>query len=222
MKIIHIKTSDSKTNSQVNVSNELIDQPNPSLLAQAIRVYLGNQRQGTSKTKTRSEVKMTTRKSYRQKGTGNARHGAQDAPIFVGGGIAHGPTGQENWKRSLTKTLRSKALAAAMTAQSSNIFINDELLTLSGKTQEAIKLLEKIVKAIKDEKFQLAKSRLLIVTEDKSQEMERALRNIPNIELLSARTLNALAIVRAHKILLTSEATKQLEQRVASVGGKSK
>jgi large subunit ribosomal protein L4 len=65
--------------------------PNKALIAQAVRVYLANQRQGNASTKTRGEVIGTTKKIYRQKGTGRARHGAAKAPIFVGGGIAHGP-----------------------------------------------------------------------------------------------------------------------------------
>ena len=188
MKLSVINTTSSAKNSQLKVSESLFDQPNPRLLAQAIRVYLSNQRQGTSKTKTRSEVKMTTRKMYRQKGTGGARHGAKDAALFVGGGIAHGPTGQENWKRSLTRTLRSKALAAALTAQSSHIYINDEILDLSGKTQEAVELLEQISAKLKDEKFELTKSKLLIVVEERHEKMERALKNIPNVTVAVSYT----------------------------------
>src|SRR5579884_516617 len=64
---------------------------NPQLMSQAVRVYLANQRQGNAATKTRGEINMTTAKWYRQKGTGRARHGAKSAPIFVKGGVAHGP-----------------------------------------------------------------------------------------------------------------------------------
>src|SRR3989344_4073637 len=69
----------------------------PALLAQAVRIYLGNQRKSSAKTKTRAEVEGSTRKIYRQKGTGRARHGSIRAPIFVGGGIAHGPDGSQNY-----------------------------------------------------------------------------------------------------------------------------
>src|SRR3989338_10897476 len=81
---------------------------NPSLLAQAVRVYLVNQRQGNVKVKTRSEVIGSTRKIYRQKGTGKARHGAIKAPIFVGGGVAHGPK-QKDYNLKFNKKMRKKA-----------------------------------------------------------------------------------------------------------------
>ena len=149
-----------------------------------------------------------------QKGTGGARHGAKDANIFVGGGVSHGPTGNENWTKSLTRTLRIKALAAACTAQSSNIYINDEIIDLSGKTQEAVKLLEKISRKFNDDKFKLTYSKLLIVVDKKNETMVRALKNIPNISILTARILNTLAVVKAHKIIMTTKALQVLETRV--------
>ncbi len=214
MKLDQIKTTSTTKNTQVKVSDELFDQPNPKLLAQAIRVYLSNKRQGTSKTKTRSEVSLTTRKWYRQKGTGGARHGAKDAAIFVGGGIAHGPTGQENWTKSLTKQLRKKALIAALTAQSSNIFINDEIQELSGKTKEAVELLKKISKKFSSDKFKLTESKLLIVVDEVKETTLRSIRNIPNVTLVSANLLNALTVAQAHKILVTTKTLKVLEERL--------
>lgn len=214
MKLDVIKSTSTTKNSQQKVSDVLFDQPNSVLLAQAVRVYLSNQRQGTSKVKTRSEVSRTTRKWYRQKGTGGARHGAKDANIFVGGGVSHGPTGNENWTKSLTRSLRIKALTAACTAQSSNIFINDEIIDLSGKTQEAVKLLEKITKKFNDDKFKFTHSKLLIVVDEKNETMVRALRNIPNVSILTARILNTLAVVKAHKIIVTTKALQVLETRV--------
>ena len=214
MKLDVIKSTGTGKNSQLKVSEVLFDQPNPVLLAQAVRVYLSNQRQGTSKVKTRAEVSRTTRKWYRQKGTGGARHGAKDANIFVGGGVSHGPTGNENWKKNLTRKLRVKALVAALTAQSSNIFVNDELADLSGKTQEAVKLLETITKKFNDDKFKLTESKLLIVVDEKNEKMVRALNNIPNISVLIARVLNALAVVKAHKILISTKALEVLESRI--------
>src|SRR4030067_2701068 len=71
---------------------------NPALVTQALRIYQSNQRQVTRKVKTRGEIDRTTQKVWRQKGTGRARHGSRRAPIFVGGGVAHGPTGQENFR----------------------------------------------------------------------------------------------------------------------------
>jgi large subunit ribosomal protein L4 len=89
-------------NEKVRVNDSLFTKkPATFLLAQAIRVYRSNLRQGTSYTKTRSEVKRTKTKWYKQKGTGNARHGARTPNIFVGGGVSHGPRAIENWSKKL-------------------------------------------------------------------------------------------------------------------------
>jgi large subunit ribosomal protein L4 len=89
---------------------------NNSLMAQAVRVYLANQRRGTLKTKSRGEVAISTRKIYRQKGTGRARHGAKSAPIFVGGGIAFGPKPRD-FSMKLNQNMRRVALFSALSAK---------------------------------------------------------------------------------------------------------
>src|SRR5471030_1547190 len=90
---------------------------NPELIAQAVRVYMSNQRQGSSKVKTRAEVARTKKKWFKQKGTGNARHGARTPNIFVGGGVAHGPNGMQNWSLKLSATMKKAALISALSAQ---------------------------------------------------------------------------------------------------------
>src|SRR3989338_3509182 len=91
--------------------------PNLTLLSQAVRVYLSNQRTAQAKTQTRAEVNRTTKKIYKQKGTGGARHGSRKAPIYVGGGVAHGPRGMQNYKMSLSSPLKKLALSVALSAK---------------------------------------------------------------------------------------------------------
>ena len=119
---------------------------NTALLSQAVRIYTSNSHQKTSRVKTRGEVQGSTRKIYRQKGTGNARHGAKYAPIFVGGGIAHGPKGVQPENMILPKTMRRRALAAAMAAklQDSAISGLSGVKTFAGKTATIVKLLATI------------------------------------------------------------------------------
>lgn len=210
MKLTVIRTS--SRNSQVTVSDDVFAKPNPVLLAQAVRVYLSNKRQGTSKTQNRSEVTRTTRKWYRQKGTGNARHGARNAALFVGGSIAHGPRGIENWKKSLSASQKKQALAAALTAQADNILINDELLELKGKTKEADKLLAKIFESFDESNY--LDHKILIVVKDRKPVLERAVRNLPKVRLLAAANISALPIAAANKIILTSQAVEVLEERI--------
>jgi large subunit ribosomal protein L4 len=109
---------------------------NKQIMAQAVRVYLANQRQGTQSTKTRGEVTGSTRKIYRQKGTGRARHGGITAPIFVGGGIALGPKPRD-YGLSLPKKMRRVALASALTSQlnAGKVKVVDGFDTIEPKTK---------------------------------------------------------------------------------------
>lgn len=178
---------------------------NQVLLAQAIRVYLSNQRQGTSQVKTRSEVSRTTRKWYRQKGTGNARHGSKKAPIFVGGGVAHGPTGQENWNRSLTRQLKRKALISAMSAQADNMIVASGLSDLNGKTKEAVELLSKM---------KIEAKKVLIILADFDEQVLRSLRNLAQVQIAQADQVNVYDIASADQIVLTKEAVEVIEKRL--------
>src|SRR3989339_761921 len=110
----------------------------PIVMAQAVRVYLSNQRKALAKTKTRADVAKTTAKMYRQKGTGRARHGSYAAPIFVGGGIAHGPSGKQNYKLSLPAKMRRLALLGALSvkAKAKEILIVEGVDKALGKTKQ--------------------------------------------------------------------------------------
>lgn len=156
-----------------------------SLLAQAVRVHLANQRQGTQSAKTRAEVNRTRKKLYKQKGTGGARHGDKKAPIFVGGGIAFAPKPRD-YSLKLSKQMKKKALEEALKLKKS------EKLTIpakfSGKTRDFAKLLSG------------AKS-YLIVTDGYQEKIWRAGRNIPGVTILPKDQLNAYEVLKAEKIL---------------------
>lgn len=190
----------------VTVSDDLFGQPiNKQVLSQAIRVYLSNLRQGTSKVKTRGEINLTKKKWFRQKGTGNARHGAKSAPIFVGGGVAHGPKGVENWRKSLTKTLKHKALISSLSAQAQNFVLADSVMTLEGKTKAAWQLINQI--APDDQ-------RVLVILPERNVIVERSLRNLPNVLVRIAQNVNALEVSSADKIVSTKAALSVLEARL--------
>ncbi len=202
-------------NSSMQAADSVFSSPvNQVLLAQAIRVYFSNQRQGTSKTQRRGDVNRTTRKWYRQKGTGNARHGAKDATLFVGGAIAHGPTGQENWKKNLPKRQKNQALVSALSAQQANILVNQEIAQLKGKTKPAFELLTKIVASF--DQGTLAKDRVLLVFDQVNEKIKRAISNLPKVSYTTALRLNVLDIAQADRIIFTKEAVKALETRLES------
>jgi large subunit ribosomal protein L4 len=203
---LKVITPTSKSNS-IEVEAAIFGQKdNPQLLAQAVRVYLSNLRHGNSKVKTRSLVKRTHAKWYRQKGTGNARHGSRNAPIFVGGGVAHGPTGLQNWHKDLNQKMKAQALRVALSLQAENIVVTDNLNNLKGKTSEAAKILKKMLGETK---------RTVVVLGDNSLLMRRSLANLDRVLVANVNELNALQASLADTIILTKDSLKALEIRLA-------
>jgi large subunit ribosomal protein L4 len=178
---------------------------NPALLAQAIRVYLANDRQGTAKVKTRSEVARTKKKWFKQKGTGNARHGARTPSIFVGGGVAFGPNGTQNWSLTLTQTMKRQALCQALSHQVEKIVVCDSIEKLDGKTATAVKVLKKIVPA---------GGKILVVLAESDERLFRGMRNLANVWAVNATRLNVLQVAGADAIVMTSHSVKKLETRI--------
>ncbi len=178
---------------------------NAPIISQAVRVYLSNQRQGTSKVKTRSEINRTKHKWFKQKGTGNARHGARTPNIFVGGGIAHGPTGLQNWNLKMSSALRRSAIVSALSAQVENIIISNDIAQLDGKTASAQKMLNKMVPDAKH---------ILVVLDKPTNLVLRSLRNLENVYVTQAGRLNTYEVAYADVLILTKEAVKMLEERL--------
>jgi large subunit ribosomal protein L4 len=179
---------------------------NKSLLHQAIRVYLTNQRQGTSSTKSRGEVELTKAKWYRQKGTGRARHGAQSAPIFVGGGVAHGPK-PRNFELSLSKVMRTKALQSAFSSkyQESEIFVIDGLSDVTAKTKAYATLLNTMISE---------KGRKLIILPAESAVLARSMRNITGVYYKTASDVTTYDIISGKHVIISKDAISMLEKRV--------
>lgn len=177
---------------------------NKALLSQALRVYINNLKGHHSNTKTRGEVEGSTRKIYKQKGTGRARHGGITAPIFVGGGIALGPK-----YRKVTLDLPKKMKQAALISAFSQKLLDKDIIALSGLEKATGKTSEiaKFIKAI-------GKKSVLIVA-DKSHDMaRRAAQNIKGVSLISADDINTFEVIKAQSLILTKEAVAGLEARI--------
>ena len=181
---------------------------NPILMAQAIRVYLSNQRQGTKHAKTRGEVHGTGKKIYRQKGTGRARHGDRLAPIFVKGGVAHGPKGTENYTRKLTRTLRGQALISALSAKAKakKIVLLDKIGNLT-KTKLMSELMAKISTPKKH-------SRIALIVDSTNSPLIRVAKNLSSVSLYPATQITTYDIIKHHTIAITSESLPMLEKRI--------
>lgn len=177
---------------------------NKQLLAQAIRVYGANKKLFTGSTKTRGEVAGSTVKIFRQKGTGNARHGGKRAPIFVGGGIAMGPRPREG-KLELPKKMKRAALLNALSVRAleKQVIGLDGLDKTSGKTSQIAKLLTKVVNQKGDRST-------LILIDDKNDKLFRAVRNINGLTALSTDFVNAYEVLKHQTLAITRAAVEKL------------
>ena len=181
---------------------------NASLMSQAVRVFLANQRRSSAKAKSRNEMtSISTAKTWRQKGTGRARHGSRRAPIFVGGGKAHGPTGKQNYKLKLSKKMKHQALISALTVkcQESSILAITGLSKLEGKTKPAFQVL----KAVLGEK---SNDRLCVILPKMMPKIKRALSNLPKVSLRLATDLNTYEMLRSGQLIFTRQSLLKLEE----------
>ncbi|MBM3205467.1 50S ribosomal protein L4 [Candidatus Shapirobacteria bacterium] len=181
---------------------------NKPLMAQAVRVYLSNQRQSLAKVKTRGEVAKTTAKWYRQKGTGRARHGAKSAPIFIGGGVAHGPKAEQNYQLKMPAKMKKQALFSALTSKlkADQIRVIKDLDKLEGKTKEMKEVLTKLQQGEKKSKF-------LLVLPGKLEKVIKSARNIPGLFLIQADHLNTYEILNGGQIILMKESVATMRKQ---------
>ncbi len=196
-------------NGTVSLPTELFGiVPNKSLIAQAIRVYLANQRQGTSSTKTRGQVKGSTRKIYRQKGTGRARHGANTAPIFVGGGIAFGPHPRD-YSLKMPKKMKKIAFASILSQKASDGAIKVIEGEFSGKTKDVSKLLKTMSLTNKTGKAQ----KVLLVIGQNDKNIARGAHNIGGLSIESSATLSTYPVSISKNIIFVKDAINDLVTR---------
>ena len=161
-----------------------------------------------AKTKQQNEVRGPTSKIYAQKGTGGARHASRKAPIFVGGGIAHGPKGELSYKtRKLNKSEKKQSIASLISekAQNKNLLIFSDFDNEIKKTKQ----MSLIVK-----KFEISNS-LIILDKSSKEKIEKSIRNIPNIKVTDVNHFSAFDIVKFKKVVFTESSVKELEKRYA-------
>ena len=161
-----------------------------------------------AKTKQQNEVSGPTSKIYAQKGTGNARHASRKAPIFVGGGIAHGPKGELSYKkRKLNKSEKKQSIASLISdkIKNNNLLIFGDFSSKINKTKEMNLILKK---------FQISNS-IIILDKTSKDNVEKSIRNIPNIKVTDINHFSAFDIVKFEKVVFTETSVKELEKRYA-------
>jgi large subunit ribosomal protein L4 len=173
------------------------------LIKQAYDTYHANGRANLAVVKTRGEVRGGGKKPWKQKGTGRARFGSSRNPIWRGGGIVFGPTGEENYSKKLPVATKRLAIRQALSlANGANkIVVVEKLISKEGKTAELAKLLSK-VGITRD---------VLLVVDEKTPELVRATANLNNVMLVRAAYLNVFDIMNASTIVLTTDAVKVVE-----------
>jgi len=177
-----------------------VDVTNHQLLKVAYTMYLANGRSAHAKTKKRGEVSGGGKKPWKQKGTGRARFGSSRVPIWRGGGVAFGPTGNQNYTMKLSVGSKRTALRQALSLanKAGKLIVIDTFACPAGKTKETIKLLEtqKITK----------EQRVLLVVSVKDDMVRRATNNVNQVKAIQAMYLNVFDILNADKILVSKKA----------------
>lgn len=170
---------------------------NHELLKLVYTAYLANGRDNLAVTKTRGLVSGGGKKPWKQKGTGRARFGSSRNPIWRGGGIAFGPTGEENYSVKVNVTAKRKALrqALSLSASENRIKVIENFISADGKVAPVAKLLNKIE----------ATGNVLVVTDTKDELAERAVRNLPKVKITNAAYLNVYDIMNADVLVITEK-----------------
>lgn len=175
---------------------------NRGLMHQALVRQLGNARRGTHKAKSRSEVRLTTAKWYRQKGTGRARHGSKRAPIFVGGGVAHGPQ-VRSYERKMPRKMRRAALRSALSAKAMDgeILVLDEIALDAPKTRDMAAVIDRLTGG---------RSALILLAE-RDVMVEKAVRNLSEAKALRASYLNIRDLLGHHTVVMPLSALEVIQ-----------
>jgi len=197
-------TEEGQKKGKIKLKSEIFGQePNDLLLAQMVRVYLARQAKKTANTKSRGEVNLTGAKWYRQKGTGRARHGAKSAPIFVGGGVAHGPKYHDT-ELKINKKMKRRALVSALSVKQKEgaIYVIDIEKDFEPKTKKIVSMLKNM---------EIYGSKILFV-HAQEKGLIAAIRNIPTIKQLSVANLSTYPVLSCQKIVFTKKALEELQK----------
>ena len=179
---------------------------NKKLVNNVLYITNANYKGRHAKTKQQNEVSGPTSKIYAQKGTGGARHASRKAPIFVGGGIAHGPKGELAYKkRKLNKNEKKLSVASLITEKN----INKNLLILNDFTSE-IKKTKEMNSII--QKLEITHS-LIILDKNSKEKIEKSARNIPNVKVTDVNHFSSYDIIKFKKVVFTESSVKELEKR---------
>jgi len=188
------------------------------LVHQVVQSMRSNKRSGTADTKGRGEVRGGGKKPWKQKGTGRARHGSSRSPIWVGGGMTHGPLAEKNYKRKISKTMRAQALFSVLSRKlkDGEILFVDSLSMPGIKTKDAVKIVQNLAKVSNWKNVSLSKKpRILTALSERNKKTEKSFRNIPQLEISFLKNMNPSDVLDYKYLLIENpvESVKFLEAR---------
>lgn len=206
MAAVDVLNSAGKKVSEIQLSDEIFNTPvKTSVLHQVVRAQLVSKREGTASSKNRGTVKGSTRKLFRQKGTGNARAGSIKSPLRKGGGIIFGPS-PRSYEIKVPKKVRKLALRMALSSkmEDKNLFVIDDFNLESVKTKAFAGVLNA-----------LSLSNLLIVSDVEDANLTLSSRNVPGVKVIKTEGLNVYDILRFKNLLLVESTVKNIEGRLS-------
>lgn len=205
MKLKVVNNQGAETGKELSLDKAIFGiEPNDHAIYLDVKQYLANQRQGTHKTKDKSEIKASTRKLKKQKGTGTARAGSAKSGIMIGGGRFHGPR-PRNYGFKLNKKLKDVARRSALSYKATDKQIT--VLESFGMEAPSTKLYAQFLNNLK-----LNDNRTLLVTADADKNIHLSARNIPNSEVSSCDNLNTYSILKAKNLIFTEAAVNKLTE----------
>ncbi|MFL2704246.1 MAG: 50S ribosomal protein L4 [Gammaproteobacteria bacterium] len=198
-----IELLSSTKNQDINISDNAFSKDfNESLVHQAVVSFMAGSRQGTSKQKTRSEVRGGGKKPYRQKGTGRARAGTIRSPLWRGGGVTFAAT-----PRDYSKKINKKMYRAAIRSIFSELLRQGRLVAIEQPVLEKPK-----TKEINNFLNEFSLSKVLIITDELDINLYLSARNIPNVDIITVREINPVNLLKAQKVAVTADAFKKIEE----------
>jgi len=182
---------------------------NPTLMNQAVRIYLSNQRVASAITKNRNDIKVTHAKVWRQKGTGRARHGSRNAPIFVGGSKTFGPSGEQNFYRSFPKKMRRLSLFSALTSKlkDEQILVVDGLEKIKSNTKAFDKIFHALVKTPK---------KILLLVDQPQLNIKKNIANLPYLQYNLSNSITTYSVLNANTLIFTKAGLESLQSHYFS------
>jgi len=178
---------------------------NEALVHQVATSMAGNERTPTAHTKTRGEVAGTGKKPWRQKGTGRARHGSRRSPIWVGGGVTHGPRNDKDYSRKINKKMKTKALFTVISSKfkDGEVIFLDEITLRIPKSKEAKNIISALAKVKEIGSISRRKNAAFIALQTKDENVSKSFSNFGNLEIGQIKDLNVLDILKYRYLVIT-------------------